>query len=61
MGFADLANNSVRNAAALISGGKIAGIYHKIELPNYGVFDEKGILHPEQIVFFSISQGSEYL
>ncbi len=29
------------NAAAVISKGKIQGIYHKKELPNYGVFDEK--------------------
>lgn len=29
------------NAAAVLSKGKILGIYHKNELPNYGVFDEK--------------------
>ncbi|HLW15835.1 MAG TPA: NAD+ synthase [Actinomycetota bacterium] len=29
------------NAAAVISGGRVRGVYHKQELPNYGVFDEK--------------------
>lgn len=29
------------NAAYLIEGGKILSITHKVELPNYGVFDEK--------------------
>ncbi len=33
--------DAVYNAAALLSDGKIVSIYHKIELPNYGVFDEK--------------------
>jgi NAD+ synthase (glutamine-hydrolysing) len=30
----------IYNAAAIVHDGKIAGIYHKIFLPNYGVFDE---------------------
>jgi NAD+ synthase (glutamine-hydrolysing) len=29
------------NAAAVTAGGRLRGIYHKQELPNYGVFDEK--------------------
>jgi len=28
------------NAAAVLHAGRIAGVYHKHELPNYGVFDE---------------------
>ncbi len=28
------------NAAAILQGGAISGIYHKVLLPNYGVFDE---------------------
>lgn len=28
------------NAAAVINNGTLAGVYHKIYLPNYGVFDE---------------------
>jgi NAD+ synthase (glutamine-hydrolysing) len=30
----------VANAAAVVGDGEIKGIYHKVHLPNYGVFDE---------------------
>ncbi len=30
----------VYNAAAVLNQGRVADYYHKIELPNYGVFDE---------------------
>jgi NAD+ synthase (glutamine-hydrolysing) len=30
----------LHNAAALVAGGRVRGIYHKRILPNYGVFDE---------------------
>ena len=33
------------NAAAVICGGALKGIYRKEELPNYGVFDEKRYFH----------------
>jgi NAD+ synthase (glutamine-hydrolysing) len=36
----DAVDRVVANAAALLGRGRIAGIYHKILLPNYGVFDE---------------------
>jgi NAD+ synthase (glutamine-hydrolysing) len=39
-GFIDRSDD-IYNSAAVISKGKIAGIYHKNYLPNYGVFDEK--------------------
>jgi len=39
VGFGD-AKEDIYNAAALIHDGKLAGVYHKIYLPNYGVFDE---------------------
>jgi NAD+ synthase (glutamine-hydrolysing) len=32
--------DDIFNAAAVVQGGKIAAIYHKMFLPNYGVFDE---------------------
>lgn len=35
-----------RNAAAIISGGKVAATYAKIALPNYGVFDEQRVFEP---------------
>jgi NAD+ synthase (glutamine-hydrolysing) len=31
----------LRNAAAVCAGGRVAGVYHKRLLPNYGVFDEE--------------------
>jgi len=39
VGFVD-AKADIYNAAAVIHDGKIAGVYHKVYLPNYGVFDE---------------------
>jgi len=32
--------DDIYNAAAILYGGEVLGIYHKIFLPNYGVFDE---------------------
>ena len=39
IGFVD-ARNDIYNAAAVLHDGKLVGVYHKIYLPNYGVFDE---------------------
>jgi len=39
VGFVD-AKEDIYNAAAIIHDGQLAGVYHKIYLPNYGVFDE---------------------
>ncbi len=39
VGFVD-AKEDIFNAAAIINDGKLYGVYHKIYLPNYGVFDE---------------------
>ena len=42
VGFVDRdQRKNLFNAAAIIQNKKIKGIYHKIRLPNYGVFDEK--------------------
>jgi len=44
VGFVDLdkdKSESIYNAAALIHDGELIGVYHKMFLPNYGVFDEK--------------------
>jgi NAD+ synthase (glutamine-hydrolysing) len=40
VGFPD-ARGDVYNAAAVLADGKVAGVYHKRRLPNYGVFDEE--------------------
>jgi NAD+ synthase (glutamine-hydrolysing) len=39
VGFVD-AKEDIYNAAAIINDGKLISVYHKIYLPNYGVFDE---------------------
>ncbi|MBU1998313.1 MAG: NAD+ synthase [Candidatus Omnitrophota bacterium] len=46
VGFVDKDKNKIYNAAGLIYQGKIAVVYHKIHLPNYGVFDEKRYFTP---------------
>jgi NAD+ synthase (glutamine-hydrolysing) len=46
VGFADRGNDKkIYNAAALLHQQQIKGIYHKIHLPNYGVFDENRYFH----------------
>ncbi len=39
VGFVD-SDGDIYNAAAVLYGKKLAGVYHKFCLPNYGVFDE---------------------
>ena len=41
VGFPDRDAEGVHNAAAVLAGGRVVGIYHKVHLPNYGVFDEQ--------------------
>lgn len=41
VGFVDKAGTDLFNAAAVIYKGRVKGVYHKMLLPNYGVFDEK--------------------
>jgi NAD+ synthase (glutamine-hydrolysing) len=40
VGFPDRGAD-VHNAAAVLAGGRVAAVYHKVHLPNYGVFDEQ--------------------
>ncbi|RJQ39398.1 MAG: NAD+ synthase [Nitrospiraceae bacterium] len=40
VGFVDRKNSVLYNAAAIIQNCRIIGVYHKVFLPNYGVFDE---------------------
>jgi NAD+ synthase (glutamine-hydrolysing) len=39
-GAVDAEDRTVANAAAVLHRGAVVGIYHKVLLPNYGVFDE---------------------
>ena len=41
VGFVDKKGKNIYNAAAVIYNSRIVGVYHKVHLPNYGVFDEK--------------------
>ncbi len=47
IGFVDIDKDKrLYNAAAVISDGRLKGVYRKKELPNYGVFDEKRYFTP---------------
>jgi NAD+ synthase (glutamine-hydrolysing) len=46
IGFPEYAGKAIYNSAALISGGMVAAIHRKAELPNYKVFDEKRYFQP---------------
>jgi len=39
-------DGKLTNAVLLLDGGKVAAITHKVDLPNYGVFDEKRLFAP---------------
>ena len=55
VGFIDESNGILFNAASIISDAKEVGIYHKMSLPNYGVFDEKRYFHSgENKLIFSV-------
>ena len=41
-----LDDGKLYNAAALLDGGAIAALRYKVDLPNYGVFDEKRVFVP---------------
>jgi NAD+ synthase (glutamine-hydrolysing) len=41
VGFIDRTDDGVYNAAAFLRQGEINTVYHKIQLPNFGVFDER--------------------
>jgi len=41
VGFVDADKGSIYNSAAILANRKVQHIYHKTQLPNYGVFDEK--------------------
>ena len=44
VGFVDR-QDDIYNAAAICHQGQVAGVYHKMYLPNYGVFDENRYFH----------------
>jgi NAD+ synthase (glutamine-hydrolysing) len=46
IGFADKEKGDIYNSAAVIENKKIICVYHKMRLPNYGIFDEKRYFKP---------------
>lgn len=56
VGFVDKTDD-IYNAAAVLYKGKIAGIYHKNYLPNYGVFDEKRYFKSSNVSQIFIIRG----
>lgn len=53
VGCLDRGRDGIHNSAALIRDKELVHIYHKIMLPNYGVFDEKRYFKPgdESFIF----------
>src|ERR1700754_884669 len=41
-----LHDGKLYNTAVLAAGGRITALRHKVDLPNYGVFDEKRVFAP---------------
>ena len=54
-------DRSLYNAVALLNGGRIEAVRFKVDLPNYGVFDEKRVFrpgpHPGPIAFKGVRIG----
>jgi len=46
VGFVDRSQAGLHNAAGLLANGRVVARYHKVKLPNYGVFDEKRYFVP---------------
>jgi NAD+ synthase (glutamine-hydrolysing) len=45
VGFAE-GDGSIHNSVAVVADGEVKGVYRKILLPNYGVFDERRYFEP---------------
>ena len=46
VGFVDAVDGRIYNAAAVAYDGRLVDVYHKLKLPNYGVFDEERYFTP---------------
>jgi len=56
-GYVDSCDGSVYSSAAVLQNQKLMGTYHKIELPNYGVFDEKRYFQEgTSLILFELNQ-----
>jgi NAD+ synthase (glutamine-hydrolysing) len=59
VGFVDRTDAGIHNAAALVGDGSVMARYHKIKLPNYGVFDEARTFTPGEAACSVRVAGSE--
>jgi NAD+ synthase (glutamine-hydrolysing) len=59
VGFVDRTDAGIHNAAALVGNGSVIASYHKIKLPNYGVFDEARTFTPGEAACSVRVGGSE--
>ena len=46
VGFVDRSDEGIHNGAALLRNGTVETRYHKVQLPNFGVFDERRYFTP---------------
>jgi NAD+ synthase (glutamine-hydrolysing) len=46
VGYAERSGAGLHNAAAVVADGELRGVYRKMLLPNYGVFDERRYFEP---------------
>ncbi len=60
VGFADRWDGNTYNAAAVMTNTETIAVYHKIELPNYGVFDEKRYFSPDTRCFSFSMRGVRF-
>ncbi|HET7236706.1 MAG TPA: NAD+ synthase [Actinomycetota bacterium] len=59
VGFVDRTDRGIHNAAALLGNGEVVARYHKVKLPNYGVFDEARTFAPGDAACAIRIAGSE--
>jgi len=60
LGFVDCDGKNIYNACAVIADKKIIKVYRKINLPNYGVFDEKRYFTHGSEMFFGEYAGERF-
>ncbi len=61
IGFPAGERKAAYNAAALITDGRVVSVYYKMELPNYGVFDEKRYFTPGTTPLVFLLDGTPIL
>ena len=61
IGFPDVCNGLVYNAATIIHKSRLIDVYHKLELPNYGVFDERRYFLPGDTPLFFDMGGIRFM